>query len=102
MIIAHHHLMQYWIKVLPNKIFTLNYQNLIDNQKQTTEQLLAFLGLAWQENCLDFHKNNRVIHTMSNTQVRKPLFNHAINAWHKYSLQLEPYAKKMRNAGLVV
>ena len=102
MIIAHHHLMQYWIKVLPNKILTLNYQNLIENQQETTEQLLQFLGLVWQENCVNFHKNNRVIHTISNTQVRKPLFNHAINAWHKYSRQLEPYAKKMRNAGLVV
>ncbi len=102
MIIAHHHLMQHWLNVLPNKIFTLNYQSLINNQKETTEKLLQFLGLAWQDACLNFHENKRVIHTMSNAQVRKPLFSHSINAWHKYYEQLQPYAEKMQAAGLVI
>lgn len=102
MIIAHHHLMQHWLKMLPNNIFTLNYQTLIVNQKETTAKLLQFLGLPWQDACLNFHENNRVIHTLSNTQVRKPLFKSSINAWHKYSEQLEPYANKMQKAGLVI
>ena len=102
MIIAHHHLMQHWLKVLPNKIFTLNYQSLINNQKETTAKLLQFLGLEWQESCLNFHTNNRVIHTMSNTQVRQPLFSSGLNAWHKYKEQLSPYADKMQKAGLSV
>jgi len=102
MIIAHHHLMQHWLKVLPNKIFTLNYQSLINNQKETTVKLLQFLGLEWQEACLNFHTNNRVIHTISNTQVRQPLFSNSLNAWHKYKEQLSPYADKMKCAGLTI
>jgi len=102
MIIAHHHLMQHWLNVLPNKIFTLSYQNLINNQKETTEKLLQFLGLEWQIPCFNFHENNRVIHTMSNAQVRKPLFRSSINAWHKYHAQLKPYADKFEKAGLKV
>jgi tetratricopeptide (TPR) repeat protein len=101
MIIAHHQLMQHWIKLLPNKIFTLNYKDLIQDQKKTTENLLNFLGLAWQDECLNFHKNNRVIHTISNTQVRQPLFMKSLNSWHKYKTQLSPYAEKMQKAGLL-
>ncbi len=102
MIIAHHHLMQHWLKVLPGKIFTLSYQSLINNQKETTKRLLQFLGLEWQDTCLNFHENNRVIHTISNTQVRQPLFSNSLNAWHKYKKQLSPYADKIQKAGLMI
>ena len=102
MIIAHHKLMQHWLNVFPDKIFTLNYQDLIHNQKDTTKKLLQFLGLNWQESCLHFYENNRVIHTLSNTQVRQPLFSKSLNSWHKYKAQLSPYAKKMQEAGLKI
>lgn len=102
MIIAHHHLMQHWINVLPNKIFTLRYENLINNQRETTEKLLQFLGLDWQDSCLNFHTNDRVIHTMSNAQVRQPLFSSGLNVWHKYKEQLSPYVDKMKKAGLTI
>lgn len=102
MIIAHHYVMQHWLKVLPNKIFTLSYQSLINNQEETSRSLLQFLGLAWQDTCLNFHENNRVIHTLSNTQVRKPLFTNSLYAWHKYHDQLKPYANKMQEAGLTI
>jgi tetratricopeptide (TPR) repeat protein len=102
MIIAQHQLMQHWVKLMPNKIFTLNYKDLVNEQLQTTTALLSFLELDFQQTCLDFHTNNRVVHTVSNAQVRKPLFNSALNAWHKYKKQLMPYALKMEKAGLIV
>lgn len=102
MIIAHHNLMQYWLKIFPDKIFTLSYQNLINNQTETTEKLLQFLALEWQDSCLNFHTNDRVIHTLSNTQVRQPLFSNALNSWHRYKEQLSPYADKMQKAGLTI
>ncbi len=102
MIIAHHHLMQHWLKVLPGKIFTLKYQDIVTNQHQTTERLLKFLDLDWQDGCIDFHLNTRVIHTVSNAQVRQPIFTNALNAWHRYKLQLQPYANKMKDAGLAI
>lgn len=102
MIIAHHRLMQHWLNVLPNKIFTLDYQQLINHQQETTEKLLHFLGLEWQESCLNFHLNNRIIHTLSNTQVRQPLYSSALNSWKKYQKQLTPYAEKMVAAGITL
>ncbi len=100
MIIAHHQLMNHWLKLLPEKIFIVDYETFVTEQLSTTKQLLNFLHLDWQQQCMDFHKNDRVIHTISNTQVRKPLFKGAINTWHNYYEQLKPYAIKMINAGL--
>lgn len=102
MIIAQHYLMQHWFKVLPEKIFILDYKKLVTDQEATTRDLLNFLGLEWQQGCIDFHKNTRVVHTVSNAQIRKPLFNSSINAWLKYSEQLKPYAEKMKKAGLLL
>jgi len=101
-IIAHHTLMQHWLNVLPTKIFTLSYEQLVTNQHNTTSQMLSFLNLNWHEDCLDFHKNPRAVHTVSNVQIRQPLFSSSINAWRKYYKQLLPYAHKLRDAGINV
>jgi len=102
MIIAQHNLMQHWQSVIPEKIFKLNYIELINHQEQTTTALLDFLGLESQQSCIDFHNNPRTVHTISNAQVRKPIFTSSINAWHKYKEQLNPYAIKMKKAGLML
>jgi len=102
MIIAQHNLIQHWQAVLPSKIFTLSYSDLINNQEEVTRALLDFLGLTFQQACIDFHTNPRAVHTVSNTQIRKPIFTSSINAWHKYHDQLNPYAIKMQKAGLTI
>jgi len=102
MIIAQHQLMKHWITVLPGKIFTLDYKMLVSDQEKTTTKLLNFLALDMQQDCIDFHKNKRTVHTVSNTQIRKPIFKSSINSWHKYREQLTPYAVKMKKAGLTL
>jgi tetratricopeptide (TPR) repeat protein len=102
MIIAQHKLMMHWRAIFPENIFTLDYRALILDQKKTTQTLLQFLNLPWQDDCIDFHKNKRTVHTLSNTQVRKPLSNNSVDSWKNYSQQLKPYADKMVQAGLVI
>lgn len=102
MIIAQHQLMKHWITVLPGKIFTLDYKMLVSEQQKTTTELLNFLALDVQQGCIDFHNNKRTVHTVSNTQIRKPIFKSSINSWHKYREQLAPYAIRMQKAGLTL
>ena len=99
-IIAHHQLMEYWIAQLPDKIFTLKYEALIDNQETISRQLLDFLGLDWQAKCLTFYQTDRAVHTITNSQIRQPLFTHAKQYWLRYQTQLQPYANKLQQAGL--
>ncbi len=100
MLIAHQQLMQYWIEHLPHKIFILKYEDLIDNQEAISRQLLAFLDLDWQPQCLTFYSNNNTVHTISNSQIRQPLFTHGKQNWLRYQQQLQPYADKLHQAGL--
>jgi len=102
MIIVQYQLMKHWISVIPGKIFILDYKRLVSNQEKTTTELLNFLALDMQQGCIDFHHNKRTVHTVSNTQIRKPIFKSSINSWHKYREQLAPYAIKMKKAGLTL
>ena len=94
--------MEHWLDVIPSNIFTVDYENLVANQQQLTVDLLNYLELDWSEDCLEFHNNKRTVHTVSNVQIRKPIFSNSINSWHKYAELLKPYADKMYRAGLPI
>ena len=101
MIIAHHELMKYWKQVLPNKIHTVEYENLVSEQDCQTRALLTFVGLDWQQSCIDFHLNPRLVHTISNVQIRQPLFSTNVELWHAYKEQLMPYAQRFIDHGML-
>jgi len=90
-VIAHNRLMRHWQQLLGEKLHIVNYEDIVKKQKQTTETLLTYLELPWQDDCLSFHNNNRPVHTMSNAQIRSPLFSSSLNAWQPYKKQLGPY-----------
>lgn len=101
MIIAHDRLMQYWLSVIPEKIFVMRYRELLNDQETVTRSLLKFIGLPWQNACLDFHLNERIVHTISNVQIRKPLFHQTKSGWLPYEAYLKPYQQKLKAAGLI-
>ncbi|MDP6368380.1 MAG: sulfotransferase, partial [Planctomycetota bacterium] len=83
-------LMRHWNSVLPDGIFAVAYEDLVMNQETATRQLIGFLGLEWDETCLDFHENERAVKTASNLQVRKPMYKDSVNKWRRYEEQLAP------------
>ena len=52
-------LMNHYQTVIPEDIHTVQYENLVANPEKETKELIAFLGLEWEENCLNFHKTKR-------------------------------------------
>ena len=83
-------IMDHWNKVLPGKIHTVEYEQLINNQKNITADLLEHCDLPWHEACLNFHENERSVLTHSNTQVRQKLYTESIDRWKAYKDYLEP------------
>ena len=73
-----------WKKILPNPIYDISYENLVNNVEEESKKLLEFIGLDWEDNCLDFHKTKRQILTASLWQVRQPLFDSSVGRWKKY------------------
>ena len=89
--ILHADLMDFWQKKFPDKIYTLNYEKLTENQEEETRKLFAYLGLDWEDKVLDFHKSERSVRTASNQQVRKKMYKGSSEEWKKY----EPWLGEM-------
>ena len=77
-------LMKHWTSIFKNQIFNLSYEELIKDQKGTTQKLLEYCNLEWDENCINFFNSKSSVKTLSTAQVRKPIYNSSIKSWQKY------------------
>lgn len=77
-------LMSHWQNELKLEMTTVNYETLIANPEQECRKLIDFFNLDWEDACLKFHNNKRVVNTPSYHQVRKPLYNNAVNRHQHY------------------
>ena len=77
-------IMKFWESSLKDKIYTLEYELLVENQESETRQLIDYLGLDWDEKCLSPQNNTRSVSTASNTQVRKKIYQGSSQQWKKY------------------
>ena len=83
-------LMQHWDTLFPGKIFHLEYEALIENQRGMTQALLDHVGLPWDDACMEFYNNKRAVRTTSVGQVDRPLYKDAVARWKKYQAHIEP------------
>lgn len=88
--LLYENLMHHWHKVLPGKIYDLQYEQMVADPDQQIRKLLDFCELPFEENCLSFHKTKRTVHTPSATQVRQPMYKGAVEFWRNYESQLQP------------
>ncbi len=86
-------LMKHWEKVLPKGTMkTVVYENVVADTEKEAKALIEFLGLDWNDKCLEFHKSDRPVKTASVAQVRKPIYKTAVKRWKKYGDGLKPLA----------
>ena len=69
------------------------YEDLTTNQEEETRNLLKYCELDWDENCLSFHDNKRVVKTASSIQVTKKMYQGSSEAWKKHEVYLKPLIK---------
>jgi len=77
-------LMEFWTNSLSKRIYHLNYELLTANQESETRQLINYLGLDWDVNCLSPQSNTRSVATASNLQVRQKVYQGSSEQWKKY------------------
>jgi tetratricopeptide (TPR) repeat protein len=84
-------LMEHWEKVLPQGFMTtVVYEDVVADTEREAKRLIEFLGLPWNEKCIDFHKSDRPVKTASVAQVRKPIYKTSVQRWKKYGSGLQP------------
>jgi tetratricopeptide (TPR) repeat protein len=94
----YHGLMQHWDEVMPGRILHVNYENLVTNPEPEVRNILAFCGLEFDQNCLNFHQTERRVRTASANQVREKLHSRSIGRWRNYAQYLGDW--KARFAGI--
>lgn len=82
--------MAHWREVLPNQMFEVDYENMVADQAGTAKQLIEFMGLSWDERCLQAHRLSRPVTTASQFQVRQPLYSSSVERWRHYEKHLGP------------
>ena len=82
--------MDHYDTVLPGRIHRVIHEELLDEPERVVRALLEYLGLPFEQACLEFHKNERAVRTASSEQVRQPLNRSGVGAWEPYSEWLDP------------
>ncbi len=81
-------LMAFWNEKYPGQIYDLNYEALTEHQEDETRKLIEYVGLDWEDQCLEFHNTRRAIQTASVMQVRQKMYRGSSDAWRKYEKHL--------------
>jgi tetratricopeptide (TPR) repeat protein len=100
--LAYHRLMEHWRRVLPDRFLDLDYEQLVSSQEDTTRRVLGWCGLAFEPQCLEFHRNAAPAATASAAQVREPMHARSIGIWKHYAQQLKGLAAALREGGVAV
>ena len=82
-------LMDFWNELFPREIFTINYEDIINNPNKKIRELLNFCNVEFENNCLDFHKSKRPVKTASSEQVRQPMYKTGLDYWKNYRNNLD-------------
>jgi hypothetical protein len=84
-------LMEHWRTVLPAGSFLeVQYEDIVADLEGQARRLIDYCGLAWDDACLDFHRNTRDVRTASLMQVRQPLYRGSVERWRRYEEFLAP------------
>lgn len=80
----HERLMEHWQACLGENIFVLSYDDLVRSPETILRGLVDFLGLDWDDQCLDFQHSDNLVKTASVWQVREELHPRSSGRWRNY------------------
>ena len=80
----------HWLEVLPIPIYTVQYEDLIEDPEGIGREMVEFCGFEWEPECLDFYKSKRVVRTASLSQVKQPIYKTSSRRWRKFASKLGP------------
>jgi tetratricopeptide (TPR) repeat protein len=83
-------LMAHWDAVLPGQVLRVEHEDVVDDLEGNVRRILDFCGVAFEPQCVEFHKTERSIRTASSEQVRRPIFKEGIDQWRNFEPWLGP------------
>jgi Sulfotransferase family len=87
----HERMAAHWRAVLPpDTLLEVPYAELVEDQAGWTRKILAFIGLEWDDRCMDFHTASRSTLTASFWQVRQKIYKQSVGRWRRYEKFIGP------------
>lgn len=94
-------MIDFWRAETPDWFTEVQYETLVANPEEESRRLIAACGLDWEEACLNFHRNERQVRTLSVYQVRQPISQGSVAAWQRYEKELAPMFEVLAERGLL-
>lgn len=86
----HNLMMHHWHEVFPNEILEINYEDVVDDLEGSARKMLAYIGVEWEPEVVDFNKVDRAVKTASVWQVRQPIYKSSKAKWKRYQNYMAP------------
>jgi tetratricopeptide (TPR) repeat protein len=74
----------------PGAVLRVHYEAVVADLEGETRRMLGFLGLPFEQACLDYHRSDRAVRTASSEQVREPIYTSGLDQWRHFEPWLEP------------
>ncbi|GAB5413474.1 MAG: tetratricopeptide repeat-containing sulfotransferase family protein [Congregibacter sp.] len=102
---ARHHaryfqLMEVWRERFGDRFLDISYESTAADLEPNARMLIEFLGLPWEDACLEFHKQDTAVTTASAVQVREPAHTGSVGRWRRYESQLGAMREALEQAGV--
>ena len=96
----YYHLMALWRGRFAGQFHDIAYEDTARDLEPNARALIEYLGLPWEDACLEFHKQDAAVTTASAVQVRQPAHTRSIGRWRRYEKALEPMRVELQQQGL--
>jgi tetratricopeptide (TPR) repeat protein len=83
-------IMAHFDRVSRGRVHRMIYEEMVADPETQVRRLLDYCGLPFEESCLHFYRNDRVVRTASSEQVRMPIFTDAVEHWQNFEPWLAP------------
>jgi len=92
-------MIDFWRKEVPGWFHEVQYEDLVADPEVQSRKLIAACGLDWEDQCLNFHLNERKIETLSVFQARQPISKASVKGWKRYEADLQPMLETLDELG---
>ena len=79
-----------WGPMLADQMITIDYEDLVSDFSEVAKQVVAFVGLEWDDACLHPERNVRAVKTASVDQVREPVHTNSTEKWRRHEASMLP------------
>lgn len=83
-------LMDTWRERFGECFIEVEYERLVGDPEETLRPVLQFIGLSWNDACLEYFSRESGVTTASAHQVREAPHQRSVNHWKNFEEQLQP------------